>query len=111
LYANVDTNRPSSRAFTSAEFNTDGTAAVPTSSWTFLTETYDGATLRLYVNGTQASAKAVTGSMANSTGPLKIGGNSIWAEWFSGLIDNVRIYNRALSAAEVTTDMSSRVTP
>jgi hypothetical protein len=49
--------------------------------------------------------------MPNGTGPLKIGGNSIWTEWFSGLIDNVRVYNRALSAAEVTTDMSSRVTP
>ena len=32
---------------------------------------------------------------------MKIGGNSIWGEWFSGLIDEVRIYNRALSAAEI----------
>jgi hypothetical protein len=111
LYANVNTNRPSARAFTSAEFNTDGTAPVPTGSWTFLTETYDGTTLRLYVNGTQASSKAVTGSMPNSTGPLKIGGNSLWAEWFSGLVDNVRVYNRALTAAEITTDMNTRVTP
>jgi hypothetical protein len=111
LYGNVNTNRPSARAFTSSELNTDGTAAVPTSAWTFLTETYDGTTLRLYVNGTQASSKAVTGSMPNSTGPLRIGGNSIWAEWFSGLIDNVRVYNRALAATEIQADMTTRVTP
>ena len=109
LYANINTNRPSARAFTSAEFNTDGTAAVPLSTWTFLTETYDGATLRLYANGTQVSSRAVTGSMPNSSGPLRIGGNSIWTEWFSGLIDNVRVYNRALSATEVQTDMNTRV--
>ena len=31
-----------------------------------------------------------TGSITTSTGPLKIGGNAIWGEWFSGLIDEVR---------------------
>ena len=34
---------------------------------------------------------------------LRIGGNSIWGEYFSGLIDEVRVYNRALSAAEIQT--------
>ena len=37
--------------------------------------------------------------MPNSTRPLQIGGNSVWAEWFQGQIDDVRVYNRALSAA------------
>ena len=31
--------------------------------------------------------------------PLHIGGNGVWGEWFNGLIDEVRVYNRALSAA------------
>ena len=38
---------------------------------------------------------------------MKIGGNSIWGEWFNGLIDEVRVYNRALSAAEIQTDMTT----
>ena len=41
--------------------------------------------------------------------PLRIGGDSQWGEYFNGLIDNIRIYNRALSAAEITTDMSKPV--
>ena len=41
---------------------------------------------------------------ADSTGALKIGGNAIWGEWFNGLIDEVRVYNRALSAAEIAAD-------
>jgi hypothetical protein len=109
LYANTDTQRPSGHVFTSTEFDTRGTAAVPLNSWTFLAATYDGATLRMYVNGTQVSSKAVSGSMPNSTGVLRIGGNSVWGEYFAGLIDNVRVYNRALTVGEVTTDMNTRV--
>jgi hypothetical protein len=38
---------------------------------------------------------------------LRIGGNTIWSEWFSGLIDEVRVYNRALTGAEIQADMST----
>ena len=47
--------------------------------------------------------------MAASTGVLRFGGNSIWGEWFAGLIDEVRVYNRALSAGEVQQDMATAV--
>ena len=52
-------------------------------------------TLRLYVNGTQAASTAITGNMPNTANPLRLGGNAVWGEWFSGLIDEVRVYNRA----------------
>jgi hypothetical protein len=32
---------------------------------------------------------------------LRIGGNNVWNEWFSGLLDEVRIYDRALSQQEI----------
>src|SRR5215469_5694737 len=38
-----------------------GTAALAVNAWSFLTETYDGSTLRLYVNGTQVASTAHTG--------------------------------------------------
>ena len=44
-----------------------------------------------------------------STSPLRLGGNSVWGEFFKGRIDEVRIYNRALSATEIQTDMSTSV--
>jgi hypothetical protein len=111
MYGNTDTNRPSAHSFIGAsEFDTRGTAALAANTWTHLAATYDGLNLRLYVNGAQVSSRALTGSMAASTGALRIGGNSIWQEWFSGLIDEVRVYNRALTAAEVTQDMNRAVT-
>src|SRR5262249_49350067 len=79
-------------------------------TWSFLTETYDGSTLRLYVNGTQVASTAHTGTIATSTNPLQIGGDSIYGQYFAGLIDNVRVYNVALTAAQIQTDQATAVT-
>ena len=38
-----------------------------------------------------------------------IGGNAIWGEWFQGDIDEVRIYNRALTATEIQADMNTSI--
>jgi hypothetical protein len=91
--------------------DTYGTAALAANAWSFLTETYDGSTLRLYVNGTQVSSTAHTGAIATSTNPLQIGGDSLYGQFFQGLIDNVRIYNVALSAAQIQTDQTTPVNP
>ena len=40
---------------------------------------------------------------------MKIGGNAIWGEWFNGLIDEVRVYNRALTSAQIQSDMNRSV--
>jgi hypothetical protein len=84
-----------------------GTSVLTTSVWTHLATTYDGSNLRLYVNGTLLKTTAVSGTIVSSTGALRIGGNSIWGEYFSGLIDEVRVYNRALSQTEIQADMGS----
>ena len=90
--------------------DTLGTAALTANTWTFLTETYNGSTLALYVNGTLVSSLAHTGNIATSTDPLQIGGDSIYGQYFKGMIDNVRIYNTALTQAQIQTDMTTAVT-
>lgn len=110
LYTNNGTTRPVGQVFLSNnEQDAIGTAAIPLNTWTHLASTYDGTTLRLYVNGTQVATKAITGSLANTASPLRLGGNSIWGEWFNGQIDNVRIYNRSLPVAEIQADMNTPV--
>ncbi len=76
-------------------------------AWAHLALTYDGATLRLYINGQLASSTVHTGSIKTSNNPLQIGGDSIYGQFFAGLIDEVRVYNRALSAGEIQTDMNT----
>ena len=63
--------------------------------------------LRLFVNGVEASNLTVGGNINVSTGVLRIGGDAVWGQYFSGLIDEVRIYNRALSSSEIQTDMNT----
>jgi hypothetical protein len=112
LYAGDGTGRPATDVFTNADRGVSGSATTPLNAWTHLASTYDGTTLRLYVNGVQAATRAVTGAIKVSTGVLRIGGNGTWNdEWFSGLIDEVRLYNRALTAAEIQTDMAAPVNP
>ena len=111
LYAGDGAGRAATHIFTTADRGLSGTTATPLNAWTHLAATYDGATQRIYVNGVQAASRAQTGAIRVSTGALRIGGNNIWSnEWFAGLIDELRVYNRALSAAEVTADMTRPVT-
>ena len=88
---------------------TYGTASLAANTWTHLAVTYDGTTIRLYVNGTQVSSVAKTGTIATSTNPLTIGSDSFYGQYFQGLIDDVRVYNIALSATQVQTDMTTPV--
>ncbi|HET9674929.1 MAG TPA: LamG-like jellyroll fold domain-containing protein [Gaiellaceae bacterium] len=111
LYANNTGNRPSAHVFVGADQELRGTARLTANVWTHLAATYDGATLRIFVDGTQAATLAVSGSILTSNNPLRIGGNSIWSEWFGGLIDDVRIYNRPLTQAQIQSDMNTPVGP
>lgn len=86
-----------------------GTKALPVGVWTHLAATYDTTTLRLYVNGILVSSMARTGTIQTSTSPVQIGGDADYGLYFQGLIDEVRIYNRALSASEIQSDMNTPV--
>ena len=81
-----------------------GGAVLPLNTWTHLATTYDGANIRVYRNGTLVATLASTGPYDQSNSPLRLGGNSTWGEWWQGRIDEVRVYNRALSAAEIAID-------
>ena len=108
LYSNSSASRPEGYVHVTTDTAASGTSALALNTWTHLAVSYDGTTLRLYVNGVQAGSRALTGPIAASTGSLRIGGNAVWGEYFKGLIDEVRVYNRALSAGEIQLDM---VTP
>jgi PKD repeat protein len=82
-----------------------GGSTLPVSTWSHLAATYDGTTIRLFVNGTQVATLAQAGNIVNTSSALRIGGNTYAGEFFNGLIDEVRVYNRALSASEIQADM------
>ena len=86
-----------------------GASPLPLNAWSHLAATYDGSTMRLFVNGAQAGSKAQTGSIATSTGALTIGGDALYGQYFQGRIDEVRIYTVALTQGQIQSDMTTPI--
>jgi hypothetical protein len=82
----------------------NGFAAVPLNTWTHVGLTFDGSTAKAYVNGALTrTVSGLSGNIPTTPGPLKIGARAgpTGVSNFTGLIDEVEIYNRALMAWEI----------
>ncbi len=80
------------------------TASIPNNTWTHIACVYNGSTIQVYINGQSSGSVNSTGSISTSTDALRIGhskGTSNASNYFNGDIDDVRIYNRSLSATEI----------
>lgn len=89
-----------------------GATVVPHGSanttWTHAVCTYNGSALKIYLNGVLDASKIINLPLDRNTGALVVGGNdkTQWApdyfhNWWQGSIDDFRLYNRALTAAQV----------
>ncbi len=79
-----------------------GSSVLSAGAWHHLAAVYDGSAMVLYVNGVQ-DASRISGAVAIDTlGPLLLGENYARGNsYFQGVLDDVRIYRRALSSTEV----------
>jgi hypothetical protein len=79
-------------------------------TWTHVAFTHDGTLQKIYVNGQEkVSTNQAPGYINVSNYPLRIGGNDVWGEYFQGLIDEVRVYNYALSQNQIQADMNTPI--
>ena len=77
----------------------------PANQWTHLAVTYDSGTIKTYANGNLVHTYNGSGSIGDAItaqNDFRIGGRQVLSQHFKGRIDEVRVYNRALSSAEVT---------
>lgn len=73
---------------------------VSVNNWSYIVATYDGTTLTLYRNSSSVGTPATsTGNITNTSKALTIGVRG--GNYFGGRISNAKIYNRALTAAEI----------
>ena len=81
-------------------------------TWWHVTMVHDGSNDIIYVNGIETKRKPATGTLNNTARPLVFGNNPIeGGQYFNGALDNVKIYNKALTAAEVKKLFTSGTTP
>jgi len=95
----------------SSSTNTFGPSALPQNTWTHIAQTFDGSTVRVFVNGAQVASRSLVGSVLDSTQPLEIGSDHIFGQYFQGLIDEIRVYNVALPQSQIQSDMATPLTP
>ena len=71
--------------------------------WFHLAATYDGTNMRIYKNGVEIASAAASGTISTDAGVAASLGNqpSGGARAFQGLLDDARIYSRALTATEL----------
>ncbi|GAA4598332.1 hypothetical protein GCM10023194_75550 [Planotetraspora phitsanulokensis] len=112
LFSSDDSGVPAAGVRTGGYREVRSTGFLGEGGWTHLASTYDGRKLRLYIDGVLARQTSVIGAIRSHGGDLTIGGKSVWGgDSFEGTLDEVRIYNRALTAAQIQTDMDTPINP
>jgi Concanavalin A-like lectin/glucanases superfamily len=85
-----------------AQYYTNCSQQVALSQWSHFAGTWDGTTIRAYCNGVlQPETVQASGTVQSSTGPLIIGELANGTYKFHGAIDELMIFNRALSTSEI----------
>ena len=80
----------------------NGTVIVTGGEWHHYASTYDGAAGRIYIDGVLDVTSEGTGQINISNYDLYIGENAqATGRFFNGILDDIQIYNRALSEAEI----------
>jgi hypothetical protein len=111
LHRSGDTNSINFACNGLSQLDVAGTTNVNDGQWHHVVGIYDGANLYVYVDGNLDGSIASTGQIANTNDPVHIGSNaSMSGREFKGLIDDVCIFNRALTAEEIGTLYTSTAT-
>ena len=79
-----------------------GREPLPVGKWVHLAATFDGTTMRLYMDGQECGTMSRSGALLPTDGRLVLGSYEVsHAASFHGLLDDVRIYRRVLSGEDI----------
>jgi flagellin-like protein len=74
---------------------------IPLNTWTFLCGSYTSSSAVVYINGASIGSTVPSGTASANTAPVLIGARTDGSQYLNAIIDDARIYNRALSQTEI----------
>jgi len=80
-------------------------------TWYHLCGTFDGTALKAYTNGVLISTTGASGTPSSDSNTMKLGRHAANAQYFTGTIDDARVYNRALTLEEIQLVMAGGIDP
>lgn len=95
----------------SGETGVESTTIVQNNVWTHVAGVYDGSTVKIYINGVLENSNPVSGNIRISDLPLYFG-KAPWTNYnnYNGMIDEVRVWNVARTAEQISYDMQYSLT-
>jgi len=84
-------------------------SSIQDNNWHFLVGTWDGGTIKLYIDGKLDKEMPCAGTLLTNNEPLFIGARGGTQRFLIGALDEIKVYNYALSEAELARDMQSPV--
>ena len=88
-----------------------GSTGYNINTWYMFTATYNGSIMNLYMNGVLVNSQPKSGNLETGNLPLRFGMRDGNFQYFNGKIDDIGIWNRALTQQEITTMYNSIEVP
>ena len=86
-----------------------GGTTLPFNQWSHLAITFDGTQVKTYVNGALVNTQALSATITARGNPMNIGADASPAQFNKGSLDDLRIYSRVLTQAQIQSDMITPV--
>lgn len=98
-----------------ADIIANSAVPLPLNRWTHFAVTYDSSSLKMYLNGTLVLGRPLSGVVSYDSSPVLIGAdddssNEQYSFFFNGTVDEVKIWNKALSAADIQAEYLAGLT-
>jgi len=82
-------------------------SALVLNQWSYLAVVFDGSQVKFYLNGALVTTASLPATITARSNPFRLGADNNTQQFFKGSLDEVRIYNRALTAQEILTDKNT----
>ena len=97
--------------YTDDWYNAVATGYNYTGEWAHLAGTYDGTSLRVYINGDMLGVFITSGAIQDANVPMTTSSRNVVNGWFDGKVDEIQVLNQAMSSSWINASFLNQNDP